>query len=146
MKTVLKWLGAALAAGWLAGCATNTTGITVGAGTDAEGNLQEVLQVDNAKLARRLEVASVKTGQTKNGLLKANVRLASKMTKTFTAQSKFAWFDEDGVEIDPDTDSWRPLVLHGMETKTVQGVAPSAAATAFQLRIRTGDKTKWIIH
>ena len=137
---------AALALALAAGCASpNTSGITVGAETDADGNLQQLLQVDNAKLARQLHVDDLVVGQTKNGLMKASVQLTSRQNKSIVAQSKFAWFDEGGNEIDPDTDPWRPLVLHGKETRTVQGVAPSASAASFKLRVRAGEKTRWII-
>ncbi|MDY0144554.1 MAG: YcfL family protein [Kiritimatiellia bacterium] len=144
-----KWmiLAAALAVVLAAGCAApNTAGFTVGAETDVDGNLQQVLQVDNTKVARLLTVEDLIVGQTKNGLMKANVKLASRMNKTYTAQSKFAWFDEEGAEIDPDGDPWRPLVLHGKETKTIQGVAPNASAVSFKLRVRTGERTRWIVH
>ena len=143
-----KWsLGiAALALALAAGCASpNTSGITVGAETDAEGNLQQILQIDNAKLARQLKVEDMIVGQTKNGLMKASLRIKSNLNKDFVAQSKFVWFDAEGAEIDIDTDPWRPLVLHGKETRTIQGVAPNANAAAFKLRIREGEKTRWII-
>ncbi len=147
MKT--RWItlvAAAMLTAGIAGCAApKTTGYTVGAELDEAGNLQEVLQVDNAKIARRLQVKSVKVGQTKSGLMKANVRLASRMNKTFTAQSKFAWFDEEGVEIDPDADPWRPLVIHGKETKTIRGVAPNAKGSSFYLRVRQGERSHWIV-
>ena len=137
---------AALAAALAAGCAApNTAGTTVGVEADAEGSLQQVLQTDNAKLARQLTVEDMSVGQTKNGLMKASVKLTSKLNKDVVAQSKFAWFDAEGVEIDPDTDPWRPLVLHGKETRTIQGVAPSTQAASFKLRIREGEKTRWII-
>ena len=38
-----------------------------------------------------------------------------------------------------------PLLLHGKETRTIQGVAPNAAAASFKLRVRAGEKTQWII-
>ena len=144
----MKWsLGLlALVAALAAGCASpNTSGITVGEEADADGVMQQILQVDNAKLAKHLKVDDVTTGQTKNGLMKASVKLTSRMNKTCVAQSKFAWFDETGAEIDPDTDPWRPLVLNGKETRTIQGVAPDARAVSFKLRIREGEKTRWII-
>lgn len=143
-----KWiLGlAALAAALAAGCASpNTSGITVGAETDADGNLQQVLQTDNAKLARHLKVEDVSVDQTKNGLLKAGIKLTSTLNKDVVAQSKFVWFDADGAEIDIDTDAWRPLALHGKETRSIQGVAPNANAVSFKLRVRAGEKTRWII-
>lgn len=147
MRMTRGWIWmAALAAALAAGCASpNTSGLTVGAETDEEGNLQQILQVDNAKLARQLHVDDLTVGQTKNGLMKAGVKLTSQQNKSIVAQSKFAWFDADGAEIDPDTDPWRPLVIHGKETRTIQGVAPTAAAVSFKLRVRAGEKTRWII-
>ncbi|HOU59568.1 MAG TPA: YcfL family protein [Kiritimatiellia bacterium] len=144
-----KWMtGIALVAlvVLVAGCASpNTSGITVGAETDEYGNLQQVLQVDNAKLAKQLLVQDVVVDQTKNGLMKASIKLTSRLNKDVVSQSKFAWFDADGNELDPDTDPWRPLLLHGKETRTIQGVAPNAAAASFKLRVRAGEKTQWII-
>ena len=80
-----------------------------------------------------------------SGLMKVGVKLTSRLNKTFVAQSKFVWLDETGAEIDPDTDPWRALVLNGKETRTIQGVAPNSAATAFRLRVREGEKTRWVI-
>lgn len=145
MKIGWSLVLAALVAALAAGCAApNTSGITVGAGVDEDGNLQQVLQVDNAKLAKQLKVQDLVVGQTKNGLMKVNVKLTSSQNKSIVAQSKFAWFDADGAEIDPDTDPWRPLVLHGKETRSVQGAAPNASATSFRLRVRAGEKHRWI--
>lgn len=147
MKWAWSLMVAAAMAALAAGCAApNTSGITVGVEADEEGNLQELLQVDNNKLARQLKVLDMSAGQTKNGLMKASLKLQSNLNKDFTAQSKFAWFDAEGAEIDPDGDPWRPLVLHGKETRTIQGVAPNASATSFKLRVRQGERSKWIIH
>lgn len=147
MRMTRGWIWmAALAAALAAGCASpNTSGLTVGAEADADGNLQQLLQVDNAKLARQLHVDDLTVGQTKNGLMKVGVKLTSRQNKSIVAQSKFAWFDADGNEIDPDTDPWRTLVIHGKETRTIQGVAPTAAAVSFKLRVRAGERTRWII-
>ncbi|HAL92344.1 MAG TPA: hypothetical protein DCM68_04890 [Verrucomicrobia bacterium] len=146
MKCGKSLLMAAVLAALAAGCAApNTAGVTVGVEADEAGNLQEVLQVDNAKLARQLKVEDTSVGETKNGLMKASVKLTSGLNKDLVAQSKFAWFDSEGAEIDPDTDPWRPLLLHGKETRTIQGVAPSARAVSFKLRVREGERTRWII-
>ena len=143
-----KWsMGiAALALALAAGCASpNTSGITVGAEMGAAASMERVLLSENAKLARQLHVDDLVVGQTKNGLMKADVKLTSRQNKSIVAQSKFAWFDAAGAEIDPDTDAWQPLVLHGKETRTVRGIAPNAAAASFKLRVRAGEKTRWII-
>lgn len=141
MSWAWSLLLAGLLAGFAAGCAApNTSGITVGSETDADGIMQDILQVDDGRLARSLSVTDMKTGQTKNGLMKASVRLTSHVNKDVVAQSQFVWFDGDGIEIDTDTDPWRPLVLHGKETRSIKGVAPSAKAVSFKLRIRRGER------
>jgi uncharacterized protein YcfL len=146
MKTKARVALAAVAAALAAGCAApNTAGTTVGLASEGEGGLQQILQTDNARLAKQLEVVDRTVGQTKNGLMKASVKVVSRLNKDIGVQSKFVWFDAEGAEIDPDTDPWRPLVLHGKETRTIQGVALNARAASFQLRIRAGEKTKWII-
>lgn len=148
MKKGLLWIvTAAIAVAWMTGCATpNTSGISVGAGIDEDGEMRDDwLQVDNAKLAKQIAVGEPVISQTKNGLMKVTVPMTLLKSQSLIAQSKFAWFDADGAEIDPDTDPWRPLAIHGKETRIVQGVAPSAAATAFQLRVRAGERTRWIV-
>lgn len=146
MKSGWSFLVAAALVAMAAGCARpKTSGYTVGADVDADGGLQQVLQVDNAKLARLLRVEDTNVGQTKNGLMKVSVKLTSHLNKTFVAQSKFVWLDAEGAEIDPDTDPWRPLVLNGKETRTIQGVAPNSGATSFRLRVREGERTRWVI-
>ena len=137
---------AAIVALLFVGCASpNTSGVTVGVAVDEDGNTQEVLQTDNPRLSRQLVVGDVVVGQTKNGLMRVNLTITSKLNKDIVAQSKFAWFDAEGAEIVPDTDAWRPLALHGKETRTIRGVAPNANAVAFKLRVREGEKTRWII-
>ncbi len=146
MKKARLWMAAGMLAVLAAGCAKpSTSGMTVGVDTDEYGGQQEMMRVDDKKVARNVVVSEVVVGETKNGLMKVNVKLSSKLNKTYTAQTKFAWFDEAGMEIDPEGDSWRPLTLQGKETKTIQGVAPNASATAFRLRIREGERTRWII-
>ncbi|MDR0994115.1 MAG: YcfL family protein [Verrucomicrobiota bacterium] len=135
--------GMLLAALWTGGCAApNTSGLTAGMDSDDQGIMQSYLQTDNTRLARFLIVEDVVAAQSRNGLMKANVKLTSRHNKTVVVQSKFAWFDADGMEIDPDGDPWRPLTLHGRETRSIQGVAPSAAAVSFRLRIREGEQTR----
>ena len=51
-------------------------------------------------------------------------------------QDDVAWFDAAGMEIRADSEAWTPLVLHGYETRTLQGVAPHPSARAFKVKIR----------
>lgn len=134
---------AAAAAALLSGCAApNTTGISTGAAPDETGVYQQFLQADNTRLARQVLVSDMRCDQTPNGFMRASLSLTSARNKSMQIQAKFAWFDAAGVEIDPDAETWRVLTLEGRETRPVVGVAPSAAAESFRLRIREADRSK----
>ena len=140
MKRILPAL---LAAVLLAGCAApNTTGITASVAPDENGVYQQYLQADNTRLARQVLVHDVRCSRTANGHLRASVSLASARNKSMQIQAKFAWFDASGIEIDPDAETWRVLTLEGRDTRPVVGIAPTAAAESFRLRIREGDRSK----
>ncbi len=144
MNRYVKYLlPAAVAVLLAAGCAApNTSGISAGIAPDESGLMETYLDVDNARLARNLVVEDVRAQTAKNGILKATVRLKSLHNKTVTVQSKFSWFDADGVELEADGNPWSPLVLHGRESRAVQGLAPNTSAVSFKLHIRSGEKTK----
>ena len=150
MKRILPAILAAAcaaAAVFSAGCASpNTTGISTGVAPDENGIYQQYLQADNTRLARQVIVQDVRCDQTQNGFMRASVTLASARNKTMQIQYKFAWFDAAGFEIAPDAETWRVLTLEGRDTRPVMGVAPSAAAESFRLRVREGDRSKKYIH
>ena len=135
MKRVVVLVGLLAAA---AGC-VKTTGLEVsgalGAPSDGQSELSRAVIVNNARLGRTLQVVDVRH-DIQNDLLKAGLTLASKYEGTLSFQYKFAWFDAAGMEIRADSEAWTPLVLHGYETRTVQGVAPHPSARAFKVKIR----------
>ncbi len=140
-------LALAAAAAILAGCAApNTTGVTATVAPDEYGVYQQYLQADNTRLARQVLLGNVRTDQTANGLLRARLTLTSARNKSVQVQYKFVWCDANGIEIDPDAEPWHVLTLEGRETRPVIGVAPSAAAESFRIRIREADRSKKYIH
>jgi uncharacterized protein YcfL len=121
------------------GCATQTSGIqgtaaTVEAPVGTVQSSQYVI-IDNSKLARGLQVVDLKS-QFAGDLLKAQVSIVSKYSRTLEFQYKFLWFDAQGVEINPGSLPWTPLTLNGNESKTVQAVAPNPSAREFKINIR----------
>ena len=143
MKRIIPSLLAAAAVALLAGCAApNTTGVSTTVAPDENGVYQQYLQADNTRLARQVLVHDVRCSRTANGHLRASVSLASARNKSMQIQAKFAWFDASGTEIDPDAETWRVLTLEGRDTRPVVGIAPTAAAESFRLRIREGDRSK----
>ena len=121
------------------GCATKTSGIQGAAATveapDGTAHTSQYVIIDNSKLARGLQIVDLKS-QFAGDLLKAQVSIVSKYSKTLEFQYKFLWFDAQGMEINPGSLPWTPLTLYGNESKTVQAVAPNPSAREFKINIR----------
>ena len=134
--TALAVVGSVLAGG---GCATRTSGIQGAAATvqSPEGTMtsSKYVIIDNSKLARGLQIVDLKS-QFVGDLLKAQVSIVSKYSKTLEFQYKFLWFDANGIEINPGSLPWTPLTLNGNESKSVQAVAPNPSAREFKVNIR----------
>lgn len=134
-------VGAAVAAclAGVSGCIQKTSGTEVVgvmvSAPDGKPELSRAVIVNNAKLARRIQVVDVRH-EYAGDLLKASLTLTSKYEGSLPFQYKFAWFNEAGLEVNQDTDAWTPVVLHGNETRTVQGLAPSPDVKAFKVNIR----------
>lgn len=129
---------AALSAG---GCST-TSGIeaTGKKAWNQEGapELSKNIVINNSSLAGDVEVVDVKSAMAGN-LMKAQVTLRSKDRDTIPIQYKFDWYDAQGMEIVANTGAWKPFLVYGRETKTIQGVAPDPRAHEFKLKIREKD-------
>ena len=140
-RTMKMAAGAALAACMAlgTGCIQKTSGTeVVGVMTkapDGQEDMSRAVIVNNAKLGRTIQVVDLRH-EFKGDLLMPSVTLTSKYAGTTKIQYKFAWFNEAGLEVYPDTDAWTPVIIQGNETKTVQGVAPNATVKGFKLNIR----------
>jgi len=123
--------------GALSGCAA-TSGISGSAAVvkGPEGYMQESrVMVDNDSLARAIKITDLKSTFA-GDLLKANVMLHSKRTDTLALQYKFRWYNSQGIEIEPESSPWQPIIIYGRETKSVQAVAPNPSAKEFKIEIR----------
>ncbi len=123
----------------LGGCVRKTSGTEVvgvmAAGPDGQPELSRAVIANNAKLGRTIQVVDVRHEYV-GDVLKAHLTLASTYAGTISFQYKFAWYNEAGLEVHPNTDAWTPAVLHGMETISIQGVAPDAHVKSFKVKIR----------
>lgn len=122
------------------GCRSASSGIE-GSSTvvmDADGGTQfsEYVVVNNPKVARGLQIVTL-SQEFVGDILRAQVTLASKYSSTQHYQYRFTWFDEGGVELDPGSRAWLPLMMYGNETRALQGVAPNPSARQFKINIRT---------
>ncbi len=121
------------------GCRSTTSGIE-GSSTvmlDADGGTQfsEYVVVNNPRVARGLQIVDLDQ-QFVGDILRAQVTLASKYSRTQNYKYRFSWFDETGVELDSGARHWLPLIIHGYDSRTLQGVAPNPSARQFKINIR----------
>jgi len=124
---------AILAAGLagLTGC-KNTSGTTVN--TDHLTGSSMII-TENARLAHRIDVVNT-TYDEVNGLKRVHITLSSDRNKRLRVDYRICWFDANGMELDPQTKTYRNLILEGRDDVTVTGVANSPAAVSSKLRVR----------
>jgi uncharacterized protein YcfL len=125
----------------LVGCSTTagveTTGKTA---WDEQGarSLEKNVVFNNSGLKGDIQIVDVKSGMA-GDIMRAQATLRSKDKGTLPFQYRFDWYDASGFEINSGAGSWKPLILYGRETKTIQGVAPDPRAKEFKLKIREPD-------
>ena len=136
-SVVIVALAAVALGGMLTGCKTSGVEGSATAVTTPEGDMQmsKFVIINNPKLAKGLQIVDLKSVFV-GDILKGQVTLVSKYAATLKFQYKFAWFNKDGIEINPDSGPWTPLIMYGNESKTIQSVAPNSGAREFKIKIR----------
>lgn len=90
---------------------------------------------ENARLAHRVTVTDTVYDEV-NGFKRVHITLISDRNKRTRVDYRICWFDANGMEIDPQTKTYRNLILEGHDAVTVTGVANSPAAVSSKLRVR----------
>lgn len=126
--------GIALVAG-VAGCVSpeETAGTSL---TMRHADGTSTLYEGNTRLKNRVEVSAVTYDKCANGMNRVNIQLTSRIHEQIRVQYRIAWYNAEGMEIDGDTRTYRPLTLQGMDSVTVTGVASSPDAVTSRLRLR----------
>jgi uncharacterized protein YcfL len=134
-------LGALLACTTLSGCAT-TAGIEASGkksfNQEGERTLAKNVVFNNSAMAGDIEIVDLKSSRA-GDLMKAQVTLRSTNRDTMNIQYAFQWFDAQGMELGGTT-VWKPFMVYGKETRTVQGVAPDPRGSEFKLKVRGNDE------
>jgi uncharacterized protein YcfL len=115
----------------LTGC-MNTSGTVVR--TDHQSGASSIIS-DNVRLAHQVKVVNISYDEL-NGLKRVNISLASDRNRRLRVDYRICWYDKNGIEIDPNTKTYRNLILEGHDTVSVTGVANSPAAIMSKLRVR----------
>ncbi|MDD2900596.1 MAG: YcfL family protein [Desulfuromonadaceae bacterium] len=122
----------------LAGCSTTAGVETTGKTSwDEQGarTLEKNVVFNSSGLKGDLQIVDLRSVQA-GDLMRAQATLRSRDGDTLQFQYRFDWYDAGGLEINSGSGSWKPVLLTGRETKTVQGVAPDPRAKEFKLKIR----------
>ena len=142
-KNVVRGITAALLLTLLAlgGCSTTAGVVATGKTSwDEQGakTLEKNVVFNNSGLKWDIQIVDIKNTMA-GDLMRVQATLRSKDKDTLTFQYRFDWYDAMGLEINSGAGSWKPLILYGRESKTVQSVAPDLRAKEFKLKIREPD-------
>lgn len=125
----------------LVGCSTTAGVETTGKMSwDEQGarTLDKNVVFNSSGLKGDIQIVDVKSAMA-GDMMRAQATLRSKDKDTLPFQYRFDWYDASGIEINSGSGSWKPLILNGRESKTIQAVAPDPRAKEFKLKIREPD-------
>jgi len=107
--------------------------------TDAgEPMLNTRVVYNSTSLSRKVAIDEMTTSKAGDMLL-AQVTMHSKAGDTINLQYKFEWFDLNGLALNTESATWKPLLIYGKETKTIQGLAPDPRGREYKLLLRDAD-------
>ena len=122
----------ALACTVAAGC-RSTAGTSVVMNHQTGGS---VIYEGNTRLHNEVAVTAVTYDKVPAGLNRVNIQLTSLVQRQLRLQYRIAWYNAEGMEIDGDARTYRPLILQGHDSVTVTGVANHPSAVTSRLRLR----------
>ncbi len=134
---ILSVLAVLLAAGLMGGCASS-------ASTNVEKRGGEYSVTANSLLLNNHIRVLERSTRLTNGLLEAQVRGQNIKGRDIQFEYRFIWLDKDGIRIDTDMTTWKPLPLHAKEIALMTGIAPTPEATDFLMAVRFAQKSsRW---
>ena len=107
--------------------------------TDAGAPLLDTKVVYNSTALSRKVAIDEMTSSKAGDMLLAQVTMHSKAGDTINLQYKFEWFDLNGLALNAASATWKPLLIYGKESKTIQGLAPDPRGREYKLLLRDAD-------
>ena len=129
---IIYMISCVLVGALFTGCHT-TAGTSVVMNHDTGGS---VIYEGNTRLHNAVAVTAVTYDKVPAGLNRVNIQLSSLVQRELHLQYRIAWFNAEGMEIDGDARTYRPLILQGLDSVTVTGVANHPSAVTSRLRLR----------
>lgn len=110
----------------------------VGWTDDGAPLLNSKVVYNSSSLSRKVAIEEM-TSSKAGDMLLAQVTMRSKAGDTLNFQYKFEWFDLNGLALNASTATWKPLIIYGKESKTIQGLAPDPRGRDYKLLLRDAD-------
>lgn len=93
---------------------------------------------NSTSLSRKVTIEEM-TSSKAGDIVLVQVTMRSKAGETINLQYKFEWYDLSGLALDMTSATWKPLILYGKESKTIQDLAPNPLGREFKLLLRDAD-------
>lgn len=100
-----------------------------------ERDYSDLIHYDGAILEGRLKITDV-VERKRNDLLQVQVSLENRSAFRADFRYKFRWFDEEGMEVGPEGEPWKPMEIPARGREHLRGVAPNPSVERFELRVR----------
>lgn len=110
----------------------------VGWTDDGAPMLNTKVVYNSSSLSRKVAIEEM-TSSKAGDMLLAQVTMRSKAGDTINLQYKFEWFDLNGLALDAASATWKPLIIYGKESKTIQDLAPDPRGREYKLLLRDAD-------
>ena len=135
----MKKTGIATAFALVCVLAIGATGCLRGRMTSGVVTEEGRLIIEDPSFALNLELVRDARTRTPEGFLHAQATLKNTNRHDYSCQYQFTWFDAAGMAMPHALTPWKPLVLHGRETKELDAVSSVQGAADFRLKVRRAD-------
>lgn len=92
--------------------------------------------IQDADFAGRIEILEKRMVTTDDGFLLVHVTIRNNGKGAESFETMFEWFDDKGMKVDSNVESWLPGTVYGNEKKQIKGIGPTRAATRFLFHVR----------
>ena len=97
------------------------------------------IAIENPAFASNIEIIRDSREMTEDGYLHVQVVLKNTNHSDYQCQYSIEWIGKNRMVLKHAPSPWRPLVLHGRETKEIDVVSPIPGAEDFRLKLRRMD-------
>lgn len=133
----MKNIGIMIAVGMMLMLAACTSGLNAGVDFSTQKYASHI-HYDDPAMMSVVGVKSIVVDRSE-GLPRVQAMLINHSHFSKSIQYKISWEDSSGFVVNPGSQPWTPVRLHGKEQLPVQSTAPNADAQIFNITVRKAD-------